>query len=320
MDSTKQSYSITHTHSVFPGTMILFIRLQLILRLRWRDERLIFNSSRLNYILVGRSRSERLWVPDMFITNEKEAQVHKTLSDNALIRIYPNGQVQHSVRISLSLSCPVNASWFPFGSVSCPLRVASYSRELTEMQLSWDDGGLAFYRGIELDGYRLENFSIRTEQCVTSIKLGKFSCVSSVIRLRRLPRRWLFTLFVPCVVLAGCAAITASFRRKNEHIVNALCFVAVIGITLQVSNAPSSDVIHAVDAWVLLVYGFFLFHIVLISYPKSKTNGCCSRRENSNQLPRTTRRFLEDNARIVFYGIFSAITLTYFIVVRLCTD
>lgn len=93
MDSTKQSYSITHTHSVFPGTMILFIRLQLILRLRWRDERLIFNSSRLNYILVGRSRSERLWVPDMFITNEKEAQVHKTLSDNALIRIYPNGQV-----------------------------------------------------------------------------------------------------------------------------------------------------------------------------------------------------------------------------------
>lgn len=56
-------------------------------------------------------------------------------------------QVHHSVRISASVSCPVNASWFPFGSVSCPLRVASYSRELAEIQLSWDDGGLSHYKG-----------------------------------------------------------------------------------------------------------------------------------------------------------------------------
>lgn len=38
----------------------------------------------------------------------------------------------------------------------------------------------------------------------------------------------------------------------------------------QAVEVPSSDSLRAIDVWVVLLYGFFLLHILLLTYPKAK--------------------------------------------------
>ncbi|CAG2162727.1 unnamed protein product [Oppiella nova] len=44
---------------------------------------------------------ERIWKPDLFFSNEKEGHFHEIIMPNVLLRIYPNGNVLYSIRISL---------------------------------------------------------------------------------------------------------------------------------------------------------------------------------------------------------------------------
>ncbi|XP_028968517.1 glutamate-gated chloride channel-like [Galendromus occidentalis] len=254
--------------------------LQVTLRLRWKDQRLVFNaSSNLNHLILSPSRSQNSpWVPRVFIMNEKEAPIHHTPPDNAVMRIYPNGQVHHSTRLSLRLTCPANPKYFPFGSAQCPLKISSNSLEIAEMLLSWDDGSPVFHKGIELDGYLLNNSSVKAEQCVATTKWGKYSCVTSIFHFTRMPRRWFLTFYLPCLGLMSCAVLAAILRKKNENVVNAFCFVACVGISLQVCNVPSSSRPRAIDFWILIVYGFFLLHTLVYSYPRTRKGNASNSR------------------------------------------
>ena len=66
---------------------------------------------RLNYqglfddesVTVHPSMLTKLWLPDLFFANEKKANFHKVTQDNKLVRIYKNGDIYISVRITLTL-------------------------------------------------------------------------------------------------------------------------------------------------------------------------------------------------------------------------
>ena len=68
-------------------------------------------SFRLNYqglfddesVTVHPSMLTKLWLPDLFFANEKKANFHKVTQDNKLVRIYKNGDIYISVRITLTL-------------------------------------------------------------------------------------------------------------------------------------------------------------------------------------------------------------------------
>ena len=67
------------------------------LRQMWRDPRLsftLFNES----VNVDVSLLKDLWLPDLFVVNEKAANFHTITKDNKLLRISPSGDVLLSQR------------------------------------------------------------------------------------------------------------------------------------------------------------------------------------------------------------------------------
>jgi hypothetical protein len=42
--------------------------------------------------------AKRVWMPDLFFSNEKQGHVHELIMPNIYIRIFPDGQVLYSVR------------------------------------------------------------------------------------------------------------------------------------------------------------------------------------------------------------------------------
>lgn len=97
-----------------------------MLREEWDDYRLKFDhlidGQELDYLTL---KNSDIWVPDLFFQNEKEAYKHDILDQNELLRIYPDGRVLYSVRLSLVVSCIMNLEYFPFDKQACELRMAS---------------------------------------------------------------------------------------------------------------------------------------------------------------------------------------------------
>lgn len=80
-------------------------------------------AGRLKYLTL--TESSRVWMPDLFFSNEKEGHFHNIIVPNVYIRIFPNGSVLYSIRISLTLACPMNLKLYPLDRQVCSLRMAS---------------------------------------------------------------------------------------------------------------------------------------------------------------------------------------------------
>lgn len=84
---------------------------------------LLSSLGRLKYLTL--TEANRVWMPDLFFSNEKEGHFHNIIMPNVYIRIFPYGSVLYSIRISLTLACPMNLKLYPLDRQICSLRMAS---------------------------------------------------------------------------------------------------------------------------------------------------------------------------------------------------
>lgn len=67
----------------------------------------------------------KIWKPDLFFSNEKEGHFHNIIMANVLLRIHPNGDVLYSIRISLTLACPMDLKYYPLDLQTCFIKMGS---------------------------------------------------------------------------------------------------------------------------------------------------------------------------------------------------
>lgn len=73
--------------------------MSIFLRERWVDERLKYDQALgVTRIILDNSMFGDIWMPDVYILNEKASDFHEVMTSNKLIHIYPDGTVQHSAR------------------------------------------------------------------------------------------------------------------------------------------------------------------------------------------------------------------------------
>ena len=69
--------------------------------------------------------ASKVWMPDTFFRNEKIGRFHSILTPNLYVRVFPNGDVLYSIRVSLICTCGMYLALFPFDEQTCNLDVAS---------------------------------------------------------------------------------------------------------------------------------------------------------------------------------------------------
>ena len=69
--------------------------------------------------------STKVWMPDTFFRNEKIGRFHNILQPNLYVRVFPNGDVLYSIRVSLTCACSMHLALFPLDMQTCNLDVAS---------------------------------------------------------------------------------------------------------------------------------------------------------------------------------------------------
>lgn len=97
-------------------------KLHALLQFRYVDPRLVFKEvspKRKEPIMGEVSLRDALWVPHIFLANERSSSILGTAEKDVLTSISPDGTVIISTRIQASLHCWMNLQKFPFDEQTC---------------------------------------------------------------------------------------------------------------------------------------------------------------------------------------------------------
>ncbi|KAF6717865.1 Glycine receptor subunit beta, partial [Oryzias melastigma] len=134
-------------------------RVNIFLRQRWNDPRLkLPDDFKSDSLTVDPKMFKCLWKPDLFFANEKSANFHDVTQENILLFIFRNGDVLISMRLSVTLSCPLDLTLFPMDTQRCKMQLESFGYTTDDLQFMWQTGD-----PVQMDAIALPQFDIRQE-------------------------------------------------------------------------------------------------------------------------------------------------------------
>jgi anionic glutamate receptor len=225
---------------------------QLTFRQQWVDQRLIFipPASGLRYLTL--KETNRIWIPDTFFSNEKSGNVHNLLTPNLHVRIYPDGEVLYSVRVSLKLSCPMEFRNFPFDRQSCTMRTASFSYTQEDIIYKWkEEDPVQVTTQLHLPYYYLKKFETGT--CDAQTNTGIYSCLRVDFVFQRGFYYYLIQVFIPTtslVIMSGLSLWLDKSQVVARLLLSLMSYlIMILGIVILNFTLPKVSYTKAMDVW-----------------------------------------------------------------------
>ncbi|KAE9420565.1 hypothetical protein Angca_003880, partial [Angiostrongylus cantonensis] len=246
-------------------------------REEWIDERLYFNSPTLKHIIL--SPGQRIWVPDTFFQNEKYGKKHDIDTPNILIRVH-NGtaRILYSCRLTLTLSCPMRLADYPLDVQICVADFASYAYTTKDITYEWKEE-----KPIQIkDGLRksLPSFllsSVRTGNCTSVTNTGVYSCLRTIIELKREFSYYLLQLYIPSFMLVAVSWVSFWLDKDSVPARVTLGVTTLLTMTTQASginaNLPPVSYTKAIDIWIGVCLAFIfgaLLEFALVNWAARK--------------------------------------------------
>lgn len=89
-------------------------------------------------ILGEEQLRDSLWMPHIFLANERDSSILGTSEKDILTSISPDGTVIVSTRIKATLYCWLNLKKFPFDEQDCSTVLESWMYNTSELVLHWE--------------------------------------------------------------------------------------------------------------------------------------------------------------------------------------
>ncbi|XP_075056212.1 gamma-aminobutyric acid receptor subunit gamma-3 isoform X3 [Mixophyes fleayi] len=90
----------------------------------WIDNRLRFNST-MKILTLNSNMVGLIWIPDTIFRNSKTAEAHWITTPNQLLRIWNDGKILYTLRLTINAECQLQLHNFPMDEHSCPLIFSS---------------------------------------------------------------------------------------------------------------------------------------------------------------------------------------------------
>ncbi|OUC45919.1 Cation transporter family protein [Trichinella nativa] len=249
---------------------------QFTFREQWVDSRLAYKNMVSSgvampkfVVLTPNDQSQQVWMPDTFFQNEKEARRHMIDKPNVMIRIYPDGEMLYSVRLSLVLSCPMSLEYYPLDRQTCLIDLASYGYTTEDIKYEWkEDGPVQLKDGLKNSLPSFELQDVTTGFCTSKTNTGarEFSY-------------YLLQLYIPSFMLVIVSWVSFWLEKESVAARVTLGITTLLTITTQASginaNLPPVSYTKAIDVWIEVCVAFIfcaLLEFALVNYAARKDN------------------------------------------------
>uniref|UniRef100_A0A0N5A2R6 Ig-like domain-containing protein n=1 Tax=Parastrongyloides trichosuri TaxID=131310 RepID=A0A0N5A2R6_PARTI len=272
---------------------------QFTFREQWRDERLAYekladeNTQIPPFLILvvdeESEQSQRIWTPDSFF-NEKEARRHLVDKPNVLMRIYPNGEILYSVRLSMVFSCLMKLQNYPVDKQVCYLDIASYAYTTDDIKYEWKaENPIQKKVGLEKSLPSFELYGVLTDYCTSKTNTGEYSCLRTKLLLRREYSYYLIQLYIPCCMIVVVSWVSFWLDKDCVPARIFLGATTFLTMTTQASGAnaklPPVSYIKAVDIWIgvclFFIFGALLEYALVNYYARLEI----LRKEKARRLP-----------------------------------
>ncbi|CAN8013766.1 unnamed protein product [Ixodes persulcatus] len=248
-------------------------KVQITYRQQWVDKRLTFDDQGGQIRFLNVYDVSRLWIPDIFFVHEREGHFHEVIRPNLLVRIYPDGSVLYSVRVSLKLSCPMNFRKYPFDKQQCEIRMESYGHNTESLAYLWKEWDpVQVTRSLYTPGYTLERF--RTEYAEEAMSTGNYSCLKVIFDFQRESSNAIVRMYIPCIMMVILSWVPLWLNNKSSFMRVIVPFLILMVFANAISQfnhneAPKTSYTKAVDIWtgICLTYAFaVVVYVTILDY------------------------------------------------------
>ncbi|CAH1772225.1 unnamed protein product [Owenia fusiformis] len=228
--------------------------INIYLRQQWTDPRLADKKNKTRGMLkLEDGMWEKIWVPDVFFRNEKQAQYHYVTIPNRLLRLFPDGRVWYASKITATLTCPMDLAKYPLDEQKCPMMFESFGNTLDAVNFKWltDPQPLDMGQEPELPQFRYVGYELQT--CRQNYSTGAYPCLQIDFILKRDIGYYLIQLYIPSVliVILSWVAFWISIDAIPARVTIGL--LTVLTMTTQSTGArsqlPRVSYIKAIDVW-----------------------------------------------------------------------
>ncbi|KAM9331924.1 acetylcholine receptor subunit delta-like isoform 1-T1 [Pholidichthys leucotaenia] len=184
----------------------------------WNDYRLAWNESEFDGISVIRLPSKLLWLPEIVLENNNDAQFEVAYYCNVLV--YSDGLCYWLPPAIFRSSCSINVNYFPFDWQNCTLKFTSLTYNAKEIRmLLKSDGegpGLHTIEWIVIDPASwtengeweiVHRPAKRNTYKHIPMESNKHQDITFYLIIRRKPLFYIVNIIIPCVLISFLASL-----------------------------------------------------------------------------------------------------------------
>ncbi|XP_021440944.2 gamma-aminobutyric acid receptor subunit rho-2-like [Oncorhynchus mykiss] len=235
----------------------------LYLRHYWKDERLSFTSSTNKSMTFDGRLVKKIWVPDVFFVHSKRSFIHDTTTVNIMLRVFPDGHVLYSLRVTVTAACNMDFSRFPLDTQSCSLELESYAYTDEDLMLYWKSGdeSLSTDDRISLSQFLIQKFHTTSRLAFYS-STGWYNRLYINFTLRRHIFFFLLQTYFPATLMVMLSWVSFWIDRRAVPARVSLGITTVLTMSTIITGVnasmPRVSYIKAVDIylWVSFVFVF----------------------------------------------------------------
>ncbi|XP_015433452.1 PREDICTED: gamma-aminobutyric acid receptor alpha-like [Dufourea novaeangliae] len=275
-------------------------------RQSWVDRRLAFQGGK-ETLALSISMLARIWKPDTYFYNGKHSYLHTITSPNKFVRLYQDGRVLYSSRLTIKAGCPMNLENFPMDTQRCPLQFGSFGYTKRDVIYKWNSARqVAIAEDMKLSQFDLVANPTANYSASSTLPQADYSMLLVYFHLQRHMGNFLIQVYGPCVLLVVLSWVSFWLNREATADRVSLGITTVLTMTFLGLEArtdlPKVPYPTALDFFVFLSFAFIFATIIqfaVVHYFTKYGSGECyfrsdlSESESSSEEEEVGARLLE---------------------------
>ncbi|NWI27562.1 GBRG4 protein, partial [Sula dactylatra] len=225
----------------------------------WYDRRLRFNST-LKALTLNTNMVSRIWIPDTFFRNSKRADSHWITTPNQLLRIWNDGKVLYTLRLTIEAECLLQLQNFPMDTHSCPLIFSSYGYPREEIVYRWRRYSIEVSDQRTWRLYQFDFTGLRNTSEVLRTGAGEYMVMTVSFDLSRRMGYFAIQTYIPCILTVVLSWVSFWIKRDSTPARTSLGITTVLTMTtlstISRKHLPRVSYITAMDLFVSVCFIF----------------------------------------------------------------
>ncbi|GFO14262.1 glycine receptor subunit alpha-1 [Plakobranchus ocellatus] len=214
---------------------------------------------------------DKVWSPDTFFINERQAKFHEITVPNKLMHVFSNGTVFYSVRLSMTLTCHMTLSHYPFDHQECPLMLGSYGFTTHNLVYHWKDNNAVVIHGdVELPTFSITHWNMTRCHEFVDETLGNFSCLQVSVYLSRSYGYYVTQVYIPSILIVTLSWVNFWLDIDAIPARITLGLLSVLTMTTMSvgtrSDLPRVSYVKAIDVWTAVCLMFVFSALLEFAY------------------------------------------------------